>query len=222
MTTSVPIDTAIFDLGGVLMENGRHSDLVRRFPPEHAEAALRVFVGDYATDGDHPWHRLERGEITMLEFRDLSQPAFESAGIAPLPQPAAASTGEPSKPLITFVPNMAMLDLVRRLRSTGIRTGILTNNVREFRDGWRSLAPLQGLFDDIVDSHEVGMRKPNPAIYHLAATRLNTTPERAVFLDDVLSNVDAARAIGMTGVLVDVDSAPAIIEVERLVGLTTT
>ncbi|MEO6124198.1 MAG: HAD family phosphatase [Ilumatobacteraceae bacterium] len=219
-TIESTIDTAIFDLGGVLMLNGRHRDLVRRFPPEHADAALRVFVGDYATDGDHPWHRLERGEITMGEFRTLSQSAFEAAGIPPLPTPPEPEAGEAPKPMIAFEPNEAMLDLVRRLREVGVRTGMLTNNVKEFRDAWRGLMPWHELFDDIVDSHEVGLRKPNPAIYHLAATRLKTDPSRAVFLDDVASNVEAARSIGMTGVVVDEDSAPAIAEVNRLFGLT--
>ena len=219
------IDTVIFDLGGVLMVNGRHSDLVRRFPPEHADAALKAFVGDYAEDGDHPWHRLERGEITMVEFRDLSRAIFAAAGIQPLPQPApeeGSSPGATRAPLITFVPNEAMIDLVRRLRGAGLKTGVLTNNVREFRDGWRDALPLDDLFDDVVDSHEVGLRKPNPAIYELAATRLSTAPERVIFLDDVMSNVEAANRIGMTGVFVDVDATSAIEAVERLVGLPTT
>jgi putative hydrolase of the HAD superfamily len=216
------IDTVIFDLGGVLMANGRHSDLVRRFPPEHAEAALAAFVGDYATDGDHPWHRLERGEITMATFLELSRELFVAAGLPPLPVRADAPPGSAPEPLITFVPNEAMLDLVRRVRAAGRRTGILTNNVLEFRDGWRGSLALAHLFDDVVDSHEVGLRKPNPAIYELAATRLSTVPERVVFLDDVLSNVEAARRVGMVGVLVDEDAAPAIAEVERLLGLSTT
>lgn len=220
------IDTVIFDLGGVLMANGRQSDLVRRFPPEHADAALKVFMGDYSADTDHPWHRLERGEITFSEFQGLNRDAFAKAGIPsplpPEPRPSSEPTTAPvprSAPMITFVPNEAMLDLVARLRRAGIRAGILTNNIREFRDAWRTLLPFEDLFDDIVDSHEVGLRKPNPAIYELALTRLSTVPERSVFLDDVLSNVEAAINVGMRGVLVGEDSDPAIAEVVRLTGL---
>ena len=96
---------------------------------------------------------------------------------------------------------------------------ILTNNIREFRELWRNLMPYEELFDDIVDSHEVGLRKPNPAIYELALTRLGATAERTAFLDDLPSNVAAAEALGMYGVLVDEDAAPAIAAVERLADL---
>jgi putative hydrolase of the HAD superfamily len=75
------------------------------------------------------------------------------------------------------------------------------------------------MLDDIVDSHEVGMRKPNPAIYSLALERLGTTAERTAFLDDVESNVAGARDVGMVGVLVEDDAMPAIETVRRLAGL---
>ena len=72
-TTTRQIDTVIFDLGGVLMRNGRQSDVVRRFPPDKADAALRVFMGEYGEDNDHPWHRLERGEhrLTLSKLGTL-------------------------------------------------------------------------------------------------------------------------------------------------------
>ena len=212
------IDTVIFDLGGVLMHNGRHADFVRRFPAEHAEAALRIFMGDYGADNDHPWHRLERGEITFAECQQLNRAAFAEAGIS-LPAMERPASSEGAAPLMTFQPNLAMMDLVDRLRGAGLRLGILTNNIREFRDLWRNLMPYEELFDDIVDSHEVGLRKPNPAIYELALTRLCATAERAAFLDDVATNVAAAEAVGMYGVMVDEDSAPAIATVERLAAL---
>ena len=218
--TGRQIDAVIFDLGGVLMHNGRHADFVRRFPAEHASAALRIFMGDYGQDNDHPWHRLERGEISFAECQQLNRAAFESAGIAlpaaPAPPP---HTGAASAPLMTFQPNLAMMDLVARLRTADLRVGILTNNIREFRDLWRNLMPYEELFDDIVDSHEVGLRKPNPAIYELALTRLSARAERTAFLDDVASNVAAAEAVGMFGVVVDEDAAPAIAAVERLADL---
>lgn len=120
---------------------------------------------------------------------------------------------------MTFQPNLAMMDLVARLRSADLRVSILTNNIREFRDLWRNLMPYEELFDDIVDSHEVGLRKPNPAIYELALTRLSARAERTAFLDDVASNVAAAESLGMYGVVVDEDAAPAIAAVERLADL---
>jgi len=214
------IDTVIFDLGGVLMHNGRHSDFTNRFPPEHAEAAKRIFMGDYGADNDHPWHRLERGELTFAEVQELNKQAFAAAGIEmpPRTMPVGRDAGDQTPPM-SFQPNVAMMDLVARLRTAGLAVGILTNNIREFRDLWRSLMPYDELFDDIVDSHEVGVRKPNPAIYELALTRLNATAGRSAFLDDVETNVAAAERVGMFGILVEEDSAAAIAATERLAGL---
>ena len=214
------VDTVIFDLGGVLMHNGRHSDFTSRFPPEHAEAAKRIFMGDYGADNDHPWHRLERGEITFADAQALNIAAFKEAGIEMPARPPIDPNRKPdAAPAMTFQPNVGMMDLVDRLRTAGLKVGILTNNIREFRDLWRTLMPYDELFDDIVDSHEVGLRKPNPAIYELALTRLNATPGRSAFLDDVDTNVAAAERVGMFGILVEEDSAPAIAATERLAGL---
>jgi putative hydrolase of the HAD superfamily len=97
-----------------------------------------------------------------------------------------------------------MVEVVRRLRSDGYRTALVTNNVREFGDTWRAMVPLAELFDVVVDSCEVGMRKPNPAIYHHALAALgDVAPERAVFLDDAPGNVDGARRAGLAAILVD-------------------
>ena len=213
------IDAVIFDLGGVLMHNGRHSDFTSRFPPDQAAAAQRIFMGDYGADNDHPWHRLERGEITFAECQQLNGEALVSAGIEVPARTAVDPAQVKSAPLMTFQPNIEMMDLAARLRSAGVAIAILTNNIREFRDLWRNLMPYEDLFDDIVDSHEVGLRKPNPAIYELALTRLSATAGRTAFLDDVATNVAAADALGMYGVVVDVDAAPAIAAVERLAGL---
>jgi len=204
----------IFDVGGVLAATGRHSDFAKRFPPEHAERVIKLFVGDYAEDGDHPWHRLERGEITFEENRRLNRIALAEAGIElPAPPPGGA-------PMIVFTPSEPMVELVKELRAAEIRMGVLTNNVLEFREHWRSMMPFDEWFDDIVDSHEVGLRKPNPAIFQLALARLGAEAGRTVFLDDVATNVSAAESVGIRGVLVDEDPTDAIAVVRRLVGFS--
>jgi HAD superfamily hydrolase (TIGR01509 family) len=75
------------------------------------------------------------------------------------------------------------------------------------------------IFDTIVDSHEVKMRKPNPAIYHLTMDRIGAVPGRTAFLDDLRANVDAANAVGMHGVWVEEDSSGAIAAARALSGL---
>ena len=73
--------------------------------------------------------------------------------------------------------------------------------------------------DDIVYSHEVGLRKPDPAVYALTAARLGVEPAQIVFLDDVEVNVEAARAVGWHAVLHE-DTARSIAELERIIAGT--
>ena len=203
------IDTAIFDLGGVIMRNGSPADFARRFPDLDPAIVLPILMGPYHDDTDHPWHRLERGELSLQEVREANRAALVAAGVPPMPAVEMA-----------FEINEEMIELVRDLRSAGLRTGLLTNNARELRDRWWGLLPYDELFDDVVDSHQVGMRKPNLAIYRLALERLGATAERTAFLDDIASNVAAAQTAGMVGVLVEHGGEAAIAHVRELAGLT--
>lgn len=210
------IHAVIFDFGGVLASNGRPTDFTRRFPGHDAGALQRALMGDPSIDSDHPWHRLERGEITMAETRDHSRSALAELGVD---MPAMPTNEQTSAPVFSFQPNEPVVQLVHDLREAGIKRGVLTNNVREFRDTWRSMLPFDELFDDIVDSHEVGMRKPNPQIYQLALARLDASAATTAFLDDMAANVEAAVGVGMVGIVVDEDPLAAVAEVRRLAGL---
>ena len=88
------IDAVIFDLGGVLMQNGSPRDIHRNFGHEtdKAMAVMQMLMGPHHEDSDHPWHRLERGEITMAECRAAQQEIFESAGL-PLPSLGGGDSG---------------------------------------------------------------------------------------------------------------------------------
>lgn len=81
-----------------------------------------------------------------------------------------------------------------------MRTAVITNNAKEFAPFWRPILPLEELFDDVVDSSEVGVRKPDPRIFHLAAERLGVAPDRAMFIDDYHGNVIGARAVGFEAI----------------------
>lgn len=221
MSSSPVVNTVIFDLGGVLSVSGRALDVVKRFPDHPAEDVMAVMLGDYAADSDHPWHRLERGEISLDEYRSAVGQLIAQAGFRmrePEPPPAGASSAKGGLNF-EFVRSDAMLRLVHDLRAHGCRTGVLTNNIREFRDRWRPIMDFDALFDDVVDSHEVGLRKPHRAIYELSLQRLGALPHQAAFLDDMDVNVQAATALGMHGVLVEIDQQPAIDRVRSLVGL---
>jgi epoxide hydrolase-like predicted phosphatase len=95
-----------------------------------------------------------------------------------------------------------MVDFCRSLRDDGVRTGLLTNNAAEFADFWRPLLPLDELFDDVVDSSQVGMRKPDARIYQLSLERLGASAERTAFVDDAPGNVEGARRCGLQAVLI--------------------
>ena len=206
----------IFDLGGVLARNGRHSDFSARYPDHDPATITQLLLGDYAADTDHPWHRLERGEITLAENRELNRAALASAGIEMPAVPASGSGGG-----FAFELNAPMIELVGDLRAASprIKLGVLTNNVREFRPIWWDMLPFGEWFDDVVDSHEVGLRKPNPAIYELALGHLGVPAGRAAFLDDVASNLTPAAALGIHAVLVEEDPAAAIAAVRMLAAL---
>ncbi|MEY4361990.1 MAG: hypothetical protein RL391_1296 [Actinomycetota bacterium] len=217
MPTS-PVKTVIFDLGGVLSLSGRPVDLIRRFPDHDPDEVIKVMMGDYGSDSDHPWHRLERGEISMDEYRSGIGELVAAAGLRMRQATPEESSARPGSNF-EFVRSDAMHQLVIDLRAAGCRTGVLTNNIREFRERWRELMDFDSLFDTVVDSHEVGLRKPNPAIYHLTLERLGSSPGESAFLDDVHSNVEAATRLGMHGILVGNDQSSAIDAVRSLTGL---
>lgn len=224
------IDAVIFDFGGVLASNGRPTDVAKRFPNDPVDKVMKVMMGDYGQDTDHPWHRLERGEISMLEYREQLAPLVIEAGLhmsegALLPPPASSSTANSSLTQgqssigFAFEPNHSVIELVHELKASGFRLGVLTNNVRELRHAWWPMLDFANIFDDVVDSHEVGMRKPNRAIYELALNRLGVEAHRAAFLDDAQSNVDAASALGIHGIWVDIDPTQAVHSVRQLANL---
>jgi putative hydrolase of the HAD superfamily len=175
------------------------------------DAMVRIVFGTYDTDSDHAWHQLERGELSFVDALTRIKADAEAAGFR-------FDTGEMfSGMVVDDVDRTVVTDAVRAVRARGLRTAIVTNNIREYGDAWRSRLAIDELFDLVVDSCEEGVRKPDPAIYLTALERLGVAdPRRAVFLDDFAGNIDAARAIGMHGILVGPDPRPALHELDAL------
>jgi epoxide hydrolase-like predicted phosphatase len=206
------IEAVLFDFGGVFTGSPFHavreSDLLDGHDPE---AVIDLVFGPYDRDTDHPWHRLERGELSFGDARELLMELAREGGleIDPFDALRGMATGDGAAE--------EYIERTRRLRADGYRTALVTNNVREFADGWRSLIPVDELFDVVVDSSMIGMRKPDPRIFHHALAALGgIAPEHAVFLDDFQGNVDAAIAVGMHGILVGVDRPAAIAVLDEL------
>ena len=204
-----PVEAVLFDFTGVLTTSPfdaladfeRRSNLV-------PGALLRALLGDYAGDGDHPWHRIERGEMAFSDYAAALPALCAAEGID---LDAAAIFGA----FGGLVVHEPVVEAVRALRTRGYRTALVTNNVREYASLWRDLVAVDELFDAVVESWEVGVRKPNPAIYRLACERSGVAPERAVFLDDQPANVAGARAAGLRAILVG-DPATALAELDAL------
>jgi putative hydrolase of the HAD superfamily len=201
----------LFDYGGVFTPSPFHAiDALGVKIGAAPGQALEIIFGPYAQDTDHPWHRLERGEITLQEAREailaLGQKADLDTDVFQFF--AAMSTGGGVR--------HEFVDLVRDIRAAGHKTGMITNNVVEFREHWEKTLPLGELFDVVIDSSAVGVRKPDPSIFTLALDPLEVTADQAVFLDDFAGNIEAARRIGLHGVLVGEDFAPSIAETRLL------
>jgi putative hydrolase of the HAD superfamily len=162
-------------------------------------------------NGEHPLFALERGELTEREFLgQLERALQELLG-------RDVDLGQMGEQLMANLhPNEELFAYYRRLRDErGVRLGILTNNVREWEARWRAKLPIDEVFEDVVDSAFVGMRKPEPEIYQLALARLGVSAEECAFVDDTEVNVDAARALGLHAVRFR-DTAQAIAELDAL------
>ncbi len=205
------IRAVISDFGGVLTTPLIDSFAAFQDQTGITGEALGTAMGAIAErDGAHPLFELETGRITEAQFLDALRTELEPALGHP---PQMHSFKE-----IYFEalePNGPMVELMRDLRSRGHRMALLTNNVREWEPLWRSMLPVDEIFELVVDSAFVGMRKPDPPIYELTVERLGDGigPGDCLFVDDVEANVEAARGLGMSAVRFR-DNEQAIAEIE--------
>lgn len=207
-----PIDAVLFDYGGVITAFSPFTTMGAMGADAGVapEVVLETMMGDYHDDTDHVWHRVERGEVPITDWLAEVVPALGDLGIE-LDLQALAGM------FTTLGIHEVVVAKVAELKADGYKTAIVTNNVKEGSAEWRSMLDLDALFDVVVDSSAVGVRKPNPAIYHLALAELGgVAPERAVFLDDHEGNVAGARAVGLHAVLVGPDPQPALDELDRI------
>jgi epoxide hydrolase-like predicted phosphatase len=207
-----PVDAVLFDFGGVFTDSP--FDAVRAMGESMGapiDVVLDIVFGSYDDDTDHVWHRCERGELDLASTRSAITEAGREHGLEvdlfEMLKFMASDGG----------PRTVVIERTRQLRADGYKTALVTNNVLEFREFWRQMVPLDDLFDVVIDSSEVGVRKPDRRIYEMTLTELGgVDPTRSVFLDDYLGNVEAARRLGMYGIVVESDPAPALAELDRL------
>ncbi len=209
------ITTVISDFGGVLT-----TPLVQSFaavqnqtgiPFEELGRAMRQIESE---EGAHPLYELETGRLTEEAFLQMLGDALE---------PALGHRPELHRFREIYFealhPNEPMIDLMREARDRDHRMGLLTNNVREWEPLWRSMLPVDEIFEIVVDSGFVGCRKPDREIYDLTLERLGGVPaEECLFIDDTDVNCRAARELGMSAIHY-VHNDQAIPEIREALGL---
>jgi putative hydrolase of the HAD superfamily len=204
-STAVTVTAALFDFGGVILSSP--FDAFARYEVEHGLPPdfLRTVN---ATDPDaNAWARLERSELDLEGFAA----AFEA-------ESATLGHRVPGWDVLGLLAGDVRPEMVEAVRRCGerLKTALLTNNVTGLEAN-PEVAEIVALFDAVVESSVVGVRKPDPEFYEIACQRLGIEPHEAVFLDDLGINLKPARAMGMTTIKVG-DPAVALAELEAIVG----
>lgn len=203
-----PVGAVLFDFGGVIADSP--FDAFTRYEDEHGLPAGFIRRLNAANPHDNAWARLERNELTFEAFSAAFAAEAEAAG--------GAVDATELFSMFSGLLRPEVLEAVRRCRPL-FKTALLTNNfLTPMVDG--SHAAVLELFDVVVESAVVGIRKPDPRFYLLACDRLGIEPRRAVFLDDLGVNLKPARQLGMTTIKVGPNPAPALAELEKVLGMS--
>ena len=197
---------ALFDFGGVILTSPFEAF-------NHYEAANGLPHGflrgvNTRNPDDNAWAQLERNEVDLAGFATLFEAESAAAG--------HRVSGHDVLALLQGELRPEMVEAVRRCAAQ-LKTGLLTNNFTSAAGATHPFAEVLSLFDVIIESSVVGVRKPDPRFYELACEQLGIVPTDAVFLDDLGINLKPARALGMQTIKVG-DPAVALAELEQILG----
>jgi epoxide hydrolase-like predicted phosphatase len=207
---SSPIRAVVFDFGGVLITS--ISNQLSEIAVTHGvDTAVmhELLLGPRASGPDHPWHRAERGEIPTAAIQGLLAPWAERLGVS--------LQGDEMDRLLApggYTVIDAMAERIRRLRTEGHLTGLLTNTFAEFQSTMQRDVDF-ARFDVVVESFAVGARKPERLIYEITAEMLGVDHDQIVYLDDFDQNLDVPIVLGWTTILVG-DQDDALRELDEL------
>lgn len=217
------ITAVLFDFGGVILTspfeafnvyeeaNGLPLDLIRTINATNPD--------------DNAWAKLERSDVTPEEFGVLFAAEAAEYGHQVDGGAILGLLGGDIRP--------EMVEAVRRIKDAGYKTAVLTNNVLSRGHGGeghgsgvnssdparaRALAEVMSLFDTVVESSRVGIRKPEEGFYRIALEELDIIATQAVFLDDLGINLKPAKAMGMTTIKV-LSAAQALTDLEAVLGM---
>lgn len=191
------IRAVISDFGGVLT-----TPLAQSFQGFADESGIslaemgQALAALHERDGVHPLHELECGRISEVAFVERLSDGLNALLGREVALAALAETLWRG-----LAPNPPMIALMASLRAEGYRMALLTNNVREWDARWRAMVPIDEIFELVVDSAFVGIRKPEPEIYELTVAGLDVPASECLFVDDVELNCMAARTAGMSAIV---------------------
>jgi putative hydrolase of the HAD superfamily len=209
MSGTGTIRAALFDFGGVILSSP--FDAFARYERDNDLPAGFLRQLNATNPDSNAWARLERSEVSVDEFCGLFEAEARAAGHELVGREVIALLAGELRP--------SMVEAVRRC-SKRLVTGLLTNNFvmgGGHVDRETEMGAVLDLFDAVVESSRVGVRKPDRRFYELACDELGIEPREAVFLDDLGVNLKPARQLGMTTIKV-VDPDEAISELEQVVG----
>ena len=202
------LEAAIFDIGGVLTASP--VTRIKNYCAANAisdEVRFAIFA-----PADGPWSRFERSELTPEGFARAFDSHLEGSGSQ------ASGTAFLQWFFRGFDPRPEMIAVVNHLRGQ-VKLAAITNNVaHETPQRRTSGIDVHSLFEIVVESALVGVRKPEPRIFQIACEQLEIEPHQAVFLDDMGANLKGAKALGMTTIKVD-ETLSAIDELEDALGI---
>jgi putative hydrolase of the HAD superfamily len=209
------VRAAVFDLGGVFLAGG--VEAVRDFGARHGLApAVWDTIRGELFHGEGIWSACERGEVTLERFVARLRELVTDAGGYVSRGDAQNFMGAMNDETAAQRLRHEIVDAAARVHAV-MPTALLTNNIQEWREGWRGLLELASLFDVVIDSSEVGIRKPETAIYELTRAKLDLPHEAIFFLDDLGVNLKPARALGWQTLRYD-DTARVLAVLDALVG----
>ncbi|WP_167407183.1 HAD-IA family hydrolase [Bradyrhizobium forestalis] len=206
------IEAVIFDFGGVLTSSP--FEAFARFETERGLPIDIIRRTNAANHLENAWAKFERAEVDIETFDELF--AAESLALG------AEVRGRDVLPLLQGDLRPEMVEALKRIKAQ-LKTGCITNNLPANAIGsmtGRSLyiAEVMVLFDHVIESAKIGLRKPDPRIYRMMVETLKVDPNSCVYLDDLGVNLKPAREMGMTTIKVT-SGTQAIADLEKATGL---
>jgi putative hydrolase of the HAD superfamily len=210
------IEAVIWDFGGVFTSSP--FEAFARYETQKGIPVGTIRKINSTNHEHNAWARFERSDIDIHGFDKAFAEEARALG--------HHIPGRDVLPLLSGDFRPEMIEALRRIR-TKFKTGCITNNMPSNAVGGTEAGrtlyarEIMELFDELIESSKIGIRKPDPRIYHMMCEKLSVVPAACVFLDDLGPNLKPARALGMT--TIKVESGPqAIAELEAATGMQLT